>query len=340
MNGKPLVAGVKHCLNCEKVFEAKTKTKMAKFCSPRCGTAYRNSRKYENGVEGFDYIRCPECHQKVAEVTLLHARMHGFGSPSKMASHFGLRTLKSERIIGRMQGSNNPGYQHGGTRSPWSNKNVRMTVEDIASNRLKAKINAKGTRPNELASWLAKGYSKEDAIKAVHTRQETFNLKICIDKLGEEEGTKRWKARQDKWQATLDSKSDEEKQRINKAKMSNGYSISKHEIALLSELRIEFPDIEDQKYIKVDNIGRSYDIALGTKLIEFFGDFWHHHPDLYGSDWINPYTKKTSTQRWDLDRQRIQAAESLGYSVLVVWECDWISNKNKVIEQCKSFLTK
>lgn len=79
-------------------------------------------------------------------------------------------------------------------------------------------------------------------------------------------------------------------------------------------------------------------MGLGFKLIEFFGDFWRHNPIKYAADWTNPYTKHTSRQRWELDKQRIVAANSLGYDVLVVWEHEWIKNKDEVIARCINFL--
>ncbi len=45
-----------------------------------------------------------------------------------------------------------------------------------------------------------------------------FSLEICIKKYGKEKGTEIWKARQISWQKTLNSKSPEEIEEINKKK--------------------------------------------------------------------------------------------------------------------------
>lgn len=66
--------------------------------------------------------------------------------------------------------------------------------------------------------WVRKGYSIEEAKKLVSDRQNTFSIEKCIKKYGPEEGTKRWLDRQVRWQNTLNTKSEDEKRKINKNK--------------------------------------------------------------------------------------------------------------------------
>ena len=63
--------------------------------------------------------------------------------------------------------------------------------------------------------YTTRGYSEDEAIELQSERQKTFSLEKCINKLGELDGTLRWSERQEKWQDTLNSKSDEEIQSIN-----------------------------------------------------------------------------------------------------------------------------
>ncbi len=69
-----------------------------------------------------------------------------------------------------------------------------------------------------LQFYLNKGMTEEEAKKALSTRQSTFSLDKCIEKYGIEEGTKKWKDRQDRWQATLNDKTEEEINDINRRK--------------------------------------------------------------------------------------------------------------------------
>lgn len=68
--------------------------------------------------------------------------------------------------------------------------------------------------------WMVRGHSEEEANNLVSNSQATFSLKKCIEKYGKTEGTEIWNQRQIKWQNTLNSKSDAEKEEINRKKVS------------------------------------------------------------------------------------------------------------------------
>lgn len=62
--------------------------------------------------------------------------------------------------------------------------------------------------------WLLKGFNWEQSIEMVSLQQSTFSLRNCIDTYGPEKGHQIWKDRQERWQKTLNSKSEEEKREI------------------------------------------------------------------------------------------------------------------------------
>lgn len=66
--------------------------------------------------------------------------------------------------------------------------------------------------------YTDKGMPIEDAKKSVSKSQSTFSKEKCIEKHGEVDGHIRWKQRQDIWQETINSKSQEEISEINKKK--------------------------------------------------------------------------------------------------------------------------
>jgi len=72
--------------------------------------------------------------------------------------------------------------------------------------------------PRCVEFYLAKGMSIEEANIALGDFQTMFSKSKCIRKHGEEEGLRIFNARQDKWQATLNDKSNEEKDEINSRK--------------------------------------------------------------------------------------------------------------------------
>jgi G:T-mismatch repair DNA endonuclease (very short patch repair protein) len=81
------------------------------------------------------------------------------------------------------------------------------------------------------------------------------------------------------------------------------------------------------------------DIIDGKKIIEFYGDFWHANPKYFKmNDKIKSFNiNKTAEEIWLHDKQRIDFLESLGYNVLIIWECDWKKNKTECISLIKKY---
>ena len=81
------------------------------------------------------------------------------------------------------------------------------------------------------------------------------------------------------------------------------------------------------------------DYKLNTKIIEFNGDFWHANPLYYKSgEFIYTNGKHLVDEIWNADKIRKDALERLGYMVMVVWEHDYYSNPDKVVDECVAFL--
>jgi G:T-mismatch repair DNA endonuclease (very short patch repair protein) len=188
--------------------------------------------------------------------------------------------------------------------------------------------------------YTTRGYSVEAAKEIISKSQKYFSKEICIQKYGEIEGIQIWKNRQTTWQNKLNAKSNEEKARINRLKLSKGISVSKAEKIIVEQLlklgvsvNTQFTLFEEDKKQFV------YDIMYNNKIIEYHGDFWHSNPSIYPAKYLNPRTKLLAEDKWRLDEIKIRFAKSKGYEVLIVWESDFKKDKEKVINQCIKFLT-
>lgn len=101
-------------------------------------------------------------------------------------------------------------------------------------------------------------------------------------------------------------------------------SLNKEERQLLGQQCI-FPDLlfKSQKLI-----------------IEFFGDFWHCHPELFLDDnKIHPIINKTVKEIRNTDKLKIEILKKRGYNCLVIWETDWNSSPQLQILKIKNLLT-
>jgi len=108
----------------------------------------------------------------------------------------------------------------------------------------------------------------------------------------------------------------------------NSLSMSKKNEILLKEKRSSLeekilPFLKDYEnniqisFYNVDFLNRET-----NHIIEIHGDYWHCNPKIYPDDFIHPYFKITAKERRQLDEQRKQYLESLGYFITVVWESD------------------
>ena len=121
--------------------------------------------------------------------------------------------IKSQRV----QGENNPGYDHGGKFSPFSDKFVGGDVKQQTIDKAAATREASNGYTVRLSYWTER-YGEEEGKRLFYERQNTFSLEKVKEKHGEEEGYRVWKERQDKWQNKIDALPEEEKIRINAKK--------------------------------------------------------------------------------------------------------------------------
>lgn len=242
-----------------------------------------------------------------------------------------------------MKGDKNPNAKCNTTEeqrksiSPFSKsfKNYEgMTDEEKEINIKKfLKSDKIGRNTNQIEYWTNKGYSIDEAKEKVSERQATFTLEKCIKKYGIKNGYKIWKERQKKWIKSL-----------HRSFLTNGDNrtpTSKFENEckqiICKYLNIDVP--EKQKYIS-DKKGNnySYDLTIGHKIIEFNGDYWHMNPQIYSADSYNKVKNQTAIEIWNHDKSKLQCANEYGYDVLVIWESEYIKNKEDVIRRCLEFL--
>ena len=186
--------------------------------------------------------------------------------------------------------------------------------------------------PTTIEYYINKGYNQDEAKILRRNRQRTFTLEKCIEKYGESEGKKVFKERQIKWVEKL--------QKSFLEKGTNNCSSSIKEIELVKELckrlNIEIP--KKQKYITFENKHYAFDFEFNKKVIEYNGDYWHCNPQIYEKSFIHRTKKISAEEIWKEDENKIKAAKALGYEVLVIWESEYLLNKEYVIDKCINFI--
>jgi very-short-patch-repair endonuclease len=213
-------------------------------------------------------------------------------------------------------------------RSPFSKNFIKYENENQALD-FSRKVNDSipdEKRVTKLQYYVNKGCSYEQAKKELIKRQSTFSLDKCIEKDGEAEGRKRWLDRQEKWCINY------KKSNFSKISQTLFWEIynrlhNKEEI-YFATLRNGLKDNSGKNNefrLKLENILVLPDFFMKnkSKIIEFDGVYYHRN---------NPENKKRSLTR---DIEIIKE----GYAIFHVSEDDFKTNKEKVIEECITFIT-
>lgn len=256
---------------------------------------------------------------------------------------------ENEKKMYRLMLDSNPYYKHDNRLSPFSKNFVGYDgmSDDEKKNAIHSKLGLKREDkiPTQFKYWIKRGLTEQEAKEKVKEIQKRFTLEKCIEKYGDEEGTKIWKARQEKWQSTLKSKPMEEQERINRAKMGNGrgYSVSSQRFfwKIYNVIKNEFSDIrfatlskdktermdENNEWFVASPTGKFYFLDFYIKdknlVVEYDGDYWHN-PNRFGN--------KTR------DQNRQKELEELGFKILHIKEHDVNENEDEQIKRCLEFI--
>ena len=226
-----------------------------------------------------------------------------------------------QKLSDKVKGEKNPGWQHGGTMSPWSEKSKYHTTEQIQAARNLA--NKRRAHTTQLEYYLAKGYDLETAKQMRSERQRTFSRQKCIARLGQEQGLKRFLQRQIKWNRSFP------KSNYSKISQKLFWAIYMH---LPGELRdnayfaehdrgtgaynSEYTLAVDGSVVKPDFI------ILSTKqIIEFNGVYWHSRPG-----------------RAARDSARNASLVKAGYKVKIICESEYRTAPDKILDECLKYL--
>lgn len=359
------------CKECSKEVKGSGVT----YCSETCRKISKDRKKSVKneirsatleGQEGIDFISCQWCGMRVKRIYGIHMVNHHPGKSSanyraefpnspltcskdkeKTSANSGLHMKEDkyrEMMRERVKGHNNPNHSSNTTaavrktRSPFSQEFVsyrssddkREAVKKFVKEALKDRLTE-----TQYEYWVQKFNGNEELAKKAYTdRQRTFTIEKCVEKYGEERGIEIWKERQANWVNKL---------HINFEKEGDGRSPqskwAKDIIKKCCEyLNIELPVKEKWISSKNRDLRCSYDFTYKHKIIEFNGDFWHAHPNLFEADEIIPVLGITATEKRELDEKKKKLAEYYGYEVLVVWESEYHKDLVGTIQKCIKFL--
>lgn len=110
--------------------------------------------------------------------------------------------------------------------------------------------------------------------------------------------------------------------------------VSKTSQRLIKELETLGYKVECEYYIS----GRPFDMKIENSVIEFNGTYWHCDPRYYDAQFYDKCRKVYAYDVWKNDKEKLLLAENAGYRTYVVWQHDWETSPNEVIENVRRFI--
>lgn len=291
---------------------------------------YLTHVKFDDSDDPNSYTTCKHCGGRFAQIDKHLKKWHN-QSTQEYLEQFPNSDLVCKNTQDKIAGENNPGYQHGGRLSAYSDKfvgYVGKSKEEIEKEKQDVIAKANQTRednperqPTRIEYYLAKGMTEAEAKVALSKRQSTFSLEKCIEKYGEETGNKIWSARQIAWHTSYKTSN------YSKISQELFWSIvsadNKYIHARFAENNFgkmkEYDDLNNYEAVVVD--GLKPDFLYGDKIIEFNGTYWHG--------------AKSNPQR---EAKRTEKLLANGYEVFIVNEKEYLMDKNKAVLDCINFL--
>lgn len=331
------------CKNCGKIV-------VEEFCDVKCNVEYKRKQDILSNSEKYE-IECKICGDRFVNERSLSKHLGDKHKEITKEEYYKKYIMKEDDSDGHCLWcrkelkfiSITEGYQRFCYNTEcnvlWYNKHTDRKEKALETLKELYK-NSDDISPTQIGYWLKKGFSEEEAIEKVRERQTTNSVEAIMKRnnCSLEEAKAIRQEITDKWQETLNAKSDEEKREINKRKIPtqrNPISISQAEYELA-----EILGCEQQLTVNIKNTPQHfvYDLYKGNKIIEYNGDYWHCNPIKYNKDYFNEQVGMPAEWIWEKDKFKIDYAKEVGYDILVIWEYDYKNNKEETIKKCLDFL--
>jgi hypothetical protein len=361
------------CINCSRSFDSNSNAAPI-YCSVSCRRFYTRSKKYSAGVLNHDYIICAWDNQPVGKYMSDHIKKFHIdktieqyqaqfpGQPiiapaylekiSKNSGKHMQTDYYKSMFSNKIKGADNPNHKSKTTLqqrqlcSKYSKEYWRQNFPELTEAEIELSVSqfAKSSQVNRLTEtqleyWLKKcGGDAKLAKIMLKDRQTTFSLDKCIKKYGEVEGKKKWIDRQEKWKKKVFNEH---------TYIGGGRSIVSVDFfnKIINELKLPADSYmfdKNEKFMTdtINNLTYKYDFTYlpNKRIIEFNGDYWHCNPVIYESDYYHKIKDMTAQQIWDYDGIKTKLAESHGYTVMSIYERNWIDNPGETLKKCIDFL--
>ena len=200
---------------------------------------------------------------------------------------------------------------------------------DVEGARRREQYLQKQSKSQSLDGYIEKYGKLDGTIKylehsSILSHVQTLNG--FIERYGQKEGLVRYELKKNRWIKTMNDKSDEEKARILKSKVSKSISNQSNRVFECIEKCFNIT-------IKREEIVTPFvvDGLYNNIIIEYYGDYWHCNPTMFDENYYHRKKRISAKELWLYDKLRVEYLKELGYSVFIIWEQDWKRKSEEII---------
>lgn len=311
----------------EKYGDDAGKQKYAKIVKDRL---VRSTRRIAE-IDDNELVKCEVCNKSMKRITRSHLKSHGITTKEYLIQYPNSSMISS------------------GLKKLYSNteeSTIEKYGEELGDEKWKAyqEIQAE----TNTFEYKSKKYNMSKEKFDDYNKSRATTLENFIGRYGEETGIDLWDeyCERQRYTTTIDYFKEVYGEIAGQQKFDN-FCLSRNltdrnqsnlEILVFNELILHISNLDIS--VRLENLYFGpYDFGnkQKRKLIEFYGTYWHTDPRKYNDDFFHLQRRLYARQIKSRDQAKRTYAENNGYSVKVIWEQDWKSDKNLIIEDIKRF---
>lgn len=297
----------------------------------RAGTSIKKSKYTELDIISGDAIKCNECNKIMCRLSYKHFKYTCTGNiqtlneyvlkyPNSLITAPNLRknlAITKEKLI-KLWGEDIGKIKWDEYRNKQANSNT-FEYKKEKYGWTKEQFDEYNKSRSVTITNSIKRHGEEKGIEVwnnyIDRQRYTCSIEYFISKWGESAGALRFNRWMGNWV------------------LSDGRIVSKEETELWNILDKQIFGSERSKtLIEGRRFTFDYINFNEKKIIEFNGTYWHMDPRKYKATDINSKTGVAAKDCWEYDKYKIELSSLLGFKTYVVWEDDWIKDKDRTIE--------
>lgn len=230
--------------------------------------------------------------------------------------------IEYRREVGKHSG----GKSMPGGQNPMSYQYLKLN-SDMSDEEIEKLFKRKNVNCTEF--WTSRGYNEEEAEKMADHNNPMKVFFRSLTPEEKEEWLKKVSRKHSKVKKEMyDSLSPEERTEYWSKRLPGPRSSVCEKFLAMLDSHFEIERESCVCDILIDGKVANHDVV-----IEFYGNYWHCHPGVFGPEDFHEQIGMCAEDVWKRDRDKIRQLTTNGVSVIIVWEHEFYDNSEELVDR-------